>query len=258
MGAKFIVDRRCEVKASLTLTGLIKGLQYQGLLRQVGDLAAAGALEGQDADARVDLIMPIAEGVPPELTIRELQEQTAALLEHRLTCRNCASSLEGQVGGCIGYIPYPISEGMEFLLWQTAVRGLAGELPEGYLPRVIAFAEKAQTLKRTPFADTLRSRGDLIGLRPRVHTDGPIWARTRLSSAQVLEAFFQGGVVAGDDLRILAGFLAASLAVGRALEPSLRDEEQRLSLAEEIQPYALVYEIMTRALKQSIGLYVWP
>jgi len=258
MGAKFIVDRRCEVKSSLTLTGLIKSLQYQGLLRQVSNLAAAGALEGHDADARVDLVMPMTEGVPPELTIRELQEQTAALLDHRLTCRNCPSAIEGQVGGCIGYIPYPISAGMEFLLWHTAVRGLTGELPDPYLPRVTAFAEKAQGVKRTPFADALRSRSDLIGERPHVHAEGPIWARTRLSSAQVLELFFREGVVAGDNLRILAGFLAAALAVARALEPALRDEEQRLSLTEEIRPYALTYELMVRALRQSIGIYVWP
>ncbi|MFZ5828287.1 MAG: hypothetical protein ACOY94_28610 [Bacillota bacterium] len=257
MGAKFIVDRRCEVKRSLTLTGLIKGLQYQTLLRQVSDLAAAGALADCDADARVDLVMP-TEQVPEDLTIRELQEHTAALFEHRNLCRTCPSSMKGHVGGCIGYIPYPISEGMEFLLWQTAVQGLTGELPETLLPRVVAFAEKARAIRRTPFADQLRSRGDLLGLRARLFQHGPIWSRTRLSSSQVLDLFFKPGVVAGDDLRILAGFLFASLQVARALEPAIHDEEQRLSMADEIRPYAVLYDLMTRALQQSMGIYVWP
>lgn len=257
MGAKFIVDRRCEVKHSLTLTGLIKGLQYQGLLRQVGELAAAGALADRDADARVDLVMP-TEQIPTDLTIRELQEHTAALFEHRHTCRTCPSSIKGHVGGCIGYVPYPISEGMEFLLWQTTVQGMTGNLPEVLLPRVVAFAEKAQTIRRTPFADQLRSRGDLIGLRARSYQNGPIWSRTRLTSSQVLDLFFKAGVVAGDELRILAGFLFACLQMAKALEPALSDEEQRLSMADDIYPYTVVYELMTRALQQSVGIYVWP
>lgn len=258
MGAKFIVDRRCEVKQSLTLTGLIRGLQYQGLLRQVSELAAAGSLDGCDADARVDLVLPMLDQIPPDLTIRELQEQTAALFEHRLACRNCPSSLKGHVGGCIGYVPYPISEGMEFLLWQTAVRALQGELPEMLLARVVAFAERAQGLRKTPFADELRRRGDLIGPRPRIYQDGPIWSRNRLTSSQVLDHFFKPGVVAGDDLRVLAGFLFACLQMARALEPAIQDEEQKLSLVDDLRPYSLVHELMTRALQQGVGLYVWP
>ncbi|MFZ5816579.1 MAG: hypothetical protein ACOY93_14975 [Bacillota bacterium] len=258
MGAKFIVDRRCDVKHALTLTGLIKGLQYQGLLRQVSELAATGALAECDAGARVDLVMPTLDRVPPDLTIRELQESTAALLEHRLACRRCPSSLKGQVGGCIGYIPYPISEGMEFLLWQTAVQGLTGALPEALLPRVAAFAEKARAIRRTPFTDELRRRGDLVGPRPRVYQSGPFWGKIRLSSSQVLDLFFRPGVAAGDELRVLAGFLFASLQMGRALEPIITDEEQKLSLADELLPYTQVYELMVRALQQGLGMYVWP
>lgn len=258
LGAKFIVDRRCEVKQSLTLTGLIKALQYQGLLRQVSELAATGALDHCDADARLDLVMPTSQQVPPELTIRELQEHTAALLRHRHTCRTCPSSQQGQVGGCITYVPYPISEGMEFLFWHTAVQGLEAKLPELLLPRVIAFAEKAQAVKRTPFSDELRRRGDLIGEKPRTYQWGSLWSRRRLSSSQVLDLFFKPGVVAGDDLRILAGFVFAVLAMARALAAGMQDEEQRLCMEEELQPYAQVYEIMLKALSQGVGVYVWP
>lgn len=257
MGAKIIVDRRCQVKHALTLTGLIKGLQYQGLLRQVSELAAAGALAECDADARVDLVMPI-EQVPPDLTIRELQEHTASLYEHRLVCRSCPSSLKGHVGGCIGYLPYPISEGLEFLFWHTAVLGLKGELPESLLPRVISYAEKARAIRRTPFADGLRRRGDLLSPRPRVYQTGPFWGRRRLTSSQVLDLFFKSGVAAGDDLRIMGGFLFACLQVAKALEPSMTDEEQRQSMADELQPYAVVYELITRAVQQGVGIYIWP
>jgi hypothetical protein len=258
LGAKFIIDRRCEVKHALTLTGLIRGLQYQGLLRQVSDLAATGALDGCDADARVGLLMPALESVPPELTIRDLQEQTAALLEHRLTCRNCPSSLSGYVGGCIGYVPYPISEGMEFLLWRTAVQGLTGDLPDLLLPRVIAFAERAQALKKTPFADDLRRRGDLVGEKPRTFQSGTFLKRVRLTSSQVLDQFFRPGAVAGDELRILQGFLLACLQMARAMEPALQDEEQKLSMADDLEPYVGVYELVSRALQQGLGIYVWP
>lgn len=258
MGAKFIVDRRCEVKQSLTLTGLIKALQYQSLLRQVSELAAAGALADRDADARLNLVMPTAEQIPPDLTIRELQEHTAALLEHRQSCRNCPSAQQGQVGGCISYVPYPISDGMEFLIWQTAVKGVEGQLPEVMLPRVVAFAERAEEVRRTPFSDELRRRGDLIGEKPRVYHWGSIWKRRRLTSSQVLDLFFKPGVVVADDLRIQAGFLFAVLAMARAMAPAIHDEEQRLSMEEDLQPYAQVYEVMTRALSQGMGIYIWP
>lgn len=258
MGAKFIVDRRCDVKQGMTLTGLIKGLQYQGLLREMSELAAAGNLVDCDAEARVEILLPTFEAIPADLTIRELQEQTAALLEHRSACRSCPSSLRGHVGGCIGYLPYPISEGMEFLLWQTAVRGLQGELPKMWLARVLAFVERAQALRKTPFADEMRRRNDLVGQRQRLYTGGPFWARTRLSSSQVLDLCFKPGVVAGEELRELAGFLEAALAVARAVEPVLRDEEERHSMRDELQPYAVVHELLTRALKQGIGVYVWP
>lgn len=258
MGAKFIVDRRCDVKQGMTLTGLIKGLQYQGLLREMGELAAAGNLADCDAEARVEILLPTFEAIPADLTIRELQEQTAALLEHRLACRSCPSSLRGHVGGCIGYLPYPISEGMEFLLWQTAVRGLKGELPKMWLTRVLAFVERAQGLRKTPFSDEMRQRRDLLGPRPRLHASGPFWGRIRISSSQVLDLFFKPGVIAGEELRELAGFLEAALALARAIEPALRDEEKRLSMIDDLQPYSAVHELLTRALKQGIGVYVWP
>lgn len=258
MGAKFIVDRRCTVKTSLTLTGLIEAIKYKGLLRRVAELAAAGTLPAYDADARLDMVLPPESGLPAHLTIRELQARSGALMEHRITCRQCPASLTGHVGGCIAYVPYPLSEGMEYLLWRTAVQALKDDLPENLLPRAKAFAERAQLVRQTPFADGLRARGDMLGARPRVHQTGPVWRRERLSSAQVLDAFFINGVLQGDDLRVHAGFLSAALALAAAMEEKLMDDEQRQALVEDVEPYSIVCELMVKALDEGQGVYVWP
>lgn len=258
MGAKFIVDRRCPVKTSLTLTGLIEAIKHKGLLRRIGELAAAGTLPPAGADLRLNMVLPPEAGVYGEMTIRDLQQQTALLLEHRVTCRQCPSSLNGHVGGCIAYVPYPISEGMEYLLWSTALRGLQGDLPDELLPAATAFAARAQELRQTPFAEGMRSRGDLVGARPRVWQSGPVWKRERLTSAQVLDAFFKNGVLAGEELTTYAGFLGAALAVARATEQVLQDESKRIAMVEDIEPYAMVHDLMLTALDQGLGVYVWP
>lgn len=257
LGAKFIVDRRCTVKTSLTLTGLIEAIKHKGLLRRIGELVAAGALPACDASAKLDFLLPEESGHAGQLTIAELRQQTETLAAHRITCRQCPSSLTGHVGGCITYVPYPLSEGMEFLFWSTAVQGLKGELPGGLAEPVAAFARRAQELHTTPFADGLRARRDLLGPRPRVYQEGPAWKRARLSSAQVLDAFFVNGVLAGDDLRVHLSFLTAALAVARAMGRVL-EEERRLALEEEVGPYADVRDLMAMALDQGFGIYVWP
>lgn len=257
MGAKFIVDRRCAVKTSLTLTGLIEAIKYKGLLRRVGELAASGTIAGGE-NVRLDLVLPPEVGLPGDMTVKDLQEQTALLMNHRVTCRQCPSALGGHVGGCITYVPYPISEGMEYLLWTTAVRALEGDLPDELVPAVRDLAVKAQGLKQTSFADGMRKRGDLMGPRPRVWQKGPVWSKQRLTSAQVLDAFFVNGVLTGDDLIIHIGYLQTALAVARAMAPALKDEEQRTALAEETLPYATVLELMETALEQGFGVYVWP
>jgi hypothetical protein len=258
MGAKFIIDRRCSVKTSLTLIGLIEAIKYRGLLRRIHDLAAAGAIPPCDADARLDLVLPPQSGLPGGLTIGDLMAQSDALMSHRIACRQCASSPQGHVGGCIGYVPYPLSEGMEFLLWTTAVRALKGELPEGFLPTARSFAERAMSVRKTPFADGMRERGDIVGARPRLYQSGPVFKRVRLSSAQVLDAFFIHELIAGDDLRVHTGFLGAALAVARAMESAIRDEERRQAMVEDVEPYAMVHDLMTLALEQRLGVYVWP
>jgi hypothetical protein len=258
VGAKFIVDRRCTVKSTLTLTGLIEGIKHRSLLRRISELAAAGVLPACDADARIDLVLPPEAGLPMGLTIRELQVQASLLSEHRVTCRQCPSSMTGHVGGCIAYVPYPISEGMEYLLWLTAARALQGKLPEGLMPRARLFAERALAIEQTPLADGLRTRGDLLAGRRHVLQIGPLWRRRRLTSAKVLDAFFVNGVLAGDDLRCHLGFLAAVLALAGAMEPALTDEERRLALQEDIEPYREAHDLMIKAQNQGLGIYVWP
>lgn len=258
MGAKFIIDRRCTVKTTLTLTGLIEGLKHQGALRRVGELVAAGALSPVDPDTKLELQVSPEAGLPGNLTLRELQEQTDALLEHRDLCRQCPSALHGYMGGCITYLPYPLSDGLEYLLWLTAVQGLEGRMPRPVLAEVQAFAERAMRLERTPYADGMRARGDLLAPKCRVYASGLLWKRSRLTSSQVLEAFFLGGVLAGDDLRIHAGFLAGALALARAMEPAMSTDEKRRALLEDVAPYAQVYELMDRAQGQGLGVYVWP
>ncbi len=258
MGAKFIIDRRCTVKTELTLTGLIESIKYHGVLQRIGELAAAGMVPACDADARVDMILPADSTLPEDLTIGDLQAQAEVLMAHRVTCRQCPSSLRGHVGGCIAYVPYPISEGMEFLLWKTAVRALRAELPESMIPTARAFAERARELAETPFAKGLRGRGDLLGRVPRVYRDGPLWRRRQLSSAQVLDRFFWNGLLVGDALRIHAGFLGAVLAVARALVSAVATEEQQQALQEDIEPYTRVHELMLRAVEQGQAVYVWP
>jgi len=258
VGAKFIVDRRCPVKTSLTLTGLIEAIKHRGLLRRIGELAAGGVLPAYDPDARLDMLLPPEAGLPGGMTVRELQTQASSLLAHAVTCRMCPSSLNGHVGGCIAYVPYPLSDGMEYLLWSTAVKGLKGELPEAMLPAVRTFAEKAAQLKQTPFATGMRARGDLASEKPRSHQTGSLLKRVRLSSAQVLDLFFLGGVLGGDDLRVRAGYLEAVLAVGRAMADRVTDPEQRQALIEDTQPYGDVRDLMVAALDQGLGVYVWP
>ncbi|HYG56817.1 MAG TPA: hypothetical protein VD902_01925 [Symbiobacteriaceae bacterium] len=258
MGAKFIVDRRCPVKTSLTLTGLIEAIKHKGLLRRINELAASGTVSPPVEGTRVDMVLPPEAGVYGEMTVRDLQRQTELLLQHRITCRQCPSSLNGHVGGCIAYVPYPISEGMEVLLWTTAVRALEGDLPDSLLPAAAAFAARAQELRQTPFAEGVRVRGDLLSARPRVWQNGPLWKRERLTSAQVLEAFFLNGVLSGDELKAHAGFLQAALAVATATEQVVQDEAKRMALVEDVEPYCMVYDLMLAAIDQGLGVYVWP
>jgi hypothetical protein len=258
VGAKFIVDRRCPVKQSLTLTGLIEGIKHKSLLRRIHDLAAAGALPGYSAEARLDMIMPPEAGATGEMTVKDLQEHTDQLLQHRITCRQCPSSLTGHVGGCIAYVPYPLSEGLEYLLWVTAVRGLEGGLPGTLQAAAETMARRAMKLRQTPYADGMRKRRDLVGARPRVWQQGAVWNRERLSSAQVLDAFFVNGVLTGEELVLHATFLGAALSIARGLEQVIQDEEQRLALVEDTEPYQTVLELMGMAQDQGFGIYVWP
>lgn len=242
----------------MTLIGLIEAIKQKGLLRRVGELAAGGSLPTWDPDAKVQMLLSASTGVPGDLTVRDLQAQAANLVQHSVTCRMCPSSLNGHVGGCITYVPYPISEGMEYLLWTTAVRGLEGDLPEAVQAPVLAFARRAQELKQTPFADGLRKRGDLLAAAPRTWQRGMVWGRERLTSAQVLDAFFQNGVLAGEALEQQAGFLDAALAVARGMEKVIKQDDQRQALAEDTEPYGLVRDLMQAALEQNFGVYVWP
>jgi len=258
VGAKFIVDRRCSVKTSLTLTGLIEALKQQSLLCRVADLTAAGALPEISFETRLDQVLVPDSGIPINLTLRELTEQASVLNEHRVSCRQCPASLHGHVGGCIAYVPYPVSAGMEYLLWLTAVWGLERRLPPQLLPPVLAFVDRARVLDHTPFAEGMRARGDLLAPRPKVYRAGRLWRRAHISSAQVLDCFFVNGMLAGDDLRLRAGFLCTALALARAMEPAMSGEEKRLALQEDVEPYSQVHQLMVRALEQGLGVYVWP
>jgi hypothetical protein len=258
VGAKFIIDRRCVVKSTLTLTGLIEAIKHRGVLRKINELAASGTLPAHELDTRLDTVLPPELGLPGGLTLRELQAQTQALADYRVTCRQCASSLTGHVGGCIVYVPYPISEGMEYLFWLTAVRGLQADLPEPVLPSVRAFAEQAMQLQRTPFTQEMRARGDVLGARVRVWQSGPVWQRSRLTSAQVLDAFFVNGMLTGDDLKRHETFLTTALAIAKAMEPAMSDGERLQALMEDIRPYSEALELIQAALEQGLGVYVWP
>lgn len=257
MGAKFIVDRRCAVKSSLTLTGLIEAIKHRGLLRRINELTAVGALPAANSESPVDLILP-SDSPVPRISVRELQRQQQTLMEHSITCRQCPSSMSGHVGGCISYVPYPLSEGLEFLLWFTACQGLKGELPQELSAPVVSFAEKAMQRNQTPFSDGMRARGDLLGPRPRVWQSGPVLRRKRLTSSQVMDSFFVNGVLGGDDLAVHMGFLEAALALSRAMVPSLRDEQRRVAMQEDLAPYGQVLELMALAQEQGLGIYVWP
>jgi hypothetical protein len=147
---------------------------------------------------------------------------------------------------------------MEYLLWLTAVRALEGDLPEAVLPRVRTFAERAMALTQTPFAQELRARGDIVAPRPRTWQGGPLWRRSRLTSAQVLDAFFINGMLAGDDLQVHEGLLGAALALARAMEPAMRDDESRQALLEDTRPYTDAHRLLQLADQQGQGVYVWP
>ncbi|MGE5675912.1 MAG: hypothetical protein ACM3XM_18850 [Mycobacterium leprae] len=260
MGAKFIIDRRCSVKSSLSLTGLVEAIKQQGVLRQYNDLVAAGKLPPQEGDVRLDMVWPQGPG---DVTLNALRAQRDALVAHRMTCRQCRSSLRGQVGGCIAYVPYPLTAPVEHLLWRTAVRSLQGELPEPLLEPARAFAEKAMKLKATPFYDDMRKRGDLQTRRPEVFVQGMPWRQQRLSSGQVLNLFFSNGALSGEDLKVHSGFLAAALALGRAVEQALderakKPNQEGSGVWEAMAPYATVHELMESALEQGLGLYSWP
>ncbi|MDF2629415.1 MAG: hypothetical protein K0R39_3246 [Symbiobacteriaceae bacterium] len=242
----------------MTLIGLIEAIKQKNLLRRVGELAAAGSLPNWDPDAKVQMLLSATSGVPGELTIRDLQTQAQALIQHSVACRMCPSSLNGHVGGCITYVPYPISEGMEYLFWTTAVRALEGDLPDGVQGPALAFARKAQEVKQTPFADGLRKRGDLLAAAPRSWQRGMVWGRERLTSGQVLDAFFLNGVLTGEALEQQAGFLSAAMAVARGMEKVMKQDDQRQALAEDTEPYSHVLALMQAALDQNFGIYVWP
>jgi hypothetical protein len=225
VGVKFIVDQRCSVKRTLTLTGLIEAVRGRGALRHVTELAAAGMLPAE---------------------------------EIRAACRQCPASLTGRVGGCIADIPYPISEGMEYLLWLTATRALEGELPDPVAGPARSFAEGAMALRQTPFATGLRERGDLLGSRPRTWRKGPVWRARTLTSAQVLDALFCNGLLEGERLLGHASFLRAALAVGEAMGERIADPEQRQAMVEDLKPYADACQLMWIALERDLGVYIWP
>jgi len=119
-------------------------LKHEGLLRRVDDFEAAGLLERSDQETPVAAVLGTVPGVPGSLSLCDLAHGRDPLSQYRLTCRRCPASLRGYVGECIMSIPYPISQGMEFALWRTAVRGLEGTLPERMAARVRAFADQAR------------------------------------------------------------------------------------------------------------------
>jgi hypothetical protein len=257
MGAKFVVDRSCQLKRDLSLVGLVESLRYQTLLKRVHHLAGVGAVQ-PDRERPLQLLLHPEEGQMPPLTLAELEAQVGQLQRHRITCRNCPASLRGHLGGCLGYIPYPLSAGIEYLFWLTGVQALTGGLPAAFAPTALAFVTIAQGLTQTPFADEMRERGEILARAPRVYQSGPLWRRTRLSSSQLLDAFFATGTIQGEGLRIQAGFLGGMLALGRGLEAAMENQEQVEALKEELEAYEALYQLTHIALEQGVGLLVWP
>lgn len=257
MGAKFVVDHPCVVKRDLSLVGLVESLRYQTLLKRLHHLAGNGALHPEREQPLAHLLGP-GEGEAPSLTLSELEAHVGTLQQYRITCRNCPASLRGHLGGCLGYIPYPISEGMEYLFWLTGVQALTGGLPAAFGPTALAFVSIAQGLAVTPFADEMRARGEILAAEPRLYNAGPLWRRVRLSSSQLLDAFFATGTIQGEGLRLQAGFLGGLLALGRGLEGVMEDQTQVEALKEELEPYEVLYQLAHMALEQGAGLLVWP
>lgn len=257
MGAKFVVDWSCAVKRDLSLVGLVESLRYQTLLKRVHHMAGVGAV-APDREQPLALLLNPGEGEPPPLTLGELEAHVGELQQYRITCRNCPASLRGHLGGCLGYLPYPISEGMEYLFWLTGVRALTGGLPAAFSPTALAFVTIAQGLSVTPFADEMRLRGEILAPQPRIYQYGPLWRRTRLSSSQLLDAFFATGTIQGEGLRIQAGFLGGLLALGRGLEAAMENQAQVEALQEELEPYEVLYQLTHMALENHVGLLAWP
>jgi hypothetical protein len=257
MGAKFVVDRACVVKRDLSVVGLVESLRYQTLLKRVHQLAEVGAARERREQPLALLLNP-GEGEAPPLTVGELEEQVGQLQQYRLACRNCPAALRGHLGGCLGYIPYPISAGMEYLFWLTGVQALSGGLPAAFSPTALAFVTIARGLTVTPFADEMRARGQILASAPRLYQSGPLWRRTRFSTSQLLDAFFATGTIQGEGLRIHAGFLGGLLALGRGLEGVIEDQAQVEALKEELEPYEVLYQLTHIALDQGVELLVWP
>jgi hypothetical protein len=257
VGAKFVVDSSCAVKRDLTVVGLVESLRYQTLLKRVHHLVGVGVVQPvQEMPLR--LLLRPEEGEPPAFTLQELEEQVGRLQQYRTLCRNCPSSLRGHLGGCLGYIPYPISPGMEYLFWLTGVRALTSGLPAAFTPTALAFVEIARGLTETPFADQMRIRGEILARAPRIYQTGPLWRRKRLTSSQILEAFFATGTLQGEGLRMNAGFLGGLLTLGRGLEAAMQNQEQVEALQEELEPYEVLYQLFHIALERDVGLVVWP
>jgi hypothetical protein len=258
VSARFIVSRKCETKERLTLTGLIDLQRQLGLLASLEELVASGELEAADEDEPYELVFPAA-GETTEVSLGRLKEQTACLTGFRRVCRLCPANGTGQVGGCVTYLPYPVSEGLEFLFWLAGRLALSGRLSPATAPAVLAFLERAAALQKTPWADGMRQAGYLMASRPWPLSWGPLWARRRLSSSHLLERFFRTPVLTGEDLTAHTGFLAAVVGAGRSLARALERDEERLSaLREDLAAYERLYRYMQRAAALEEGVQVWP
>lgn len=258
MSARFIVGLKCETKEALTLTGLLDLQRQQGLLAMFEEAAAAGELEVARHDEPLELVVPGTDEVLT-VTLEQLRTQTAQLKSFRRICRVCPFSVGGRVGGCVTYLPYPVSEGMEYLFWLAFRQAVERKLPQDQQPLVMLFAEKASEVLETPWADLMRANGHLMAPRPREVAWGPVWRRQRVTTAQLIERFFKTSMLAGDELLIHAGFLSAVITLGRALKRTWSEDEERVTaLREDLAPYEALHPFLQNALVRSQPVQVWP
>lgn len=258
MSARFIVSRKCDTKEELTLTGLLDLQRQQGLLAMFEEAALAGEMAPADLDDELELAVAGTDEVLT-VTFRQLQEHTAELKQYRRTCRICPVNVTGRVGGCITYLPYPVSEGLEYLFWLAARQAVQNSLPQDRLPFVRLFMDRAGASNETPWVDSMRRSGYLMASQARVVASGPFWARTRISSSQLLEYFFRPAQLAGEELLVHAGFLGTVTALGLGLSEQLQQDDERLTaLYEDLAPYKTLHKFMQRASLHEQGIQVWP